>query len=262
MLRVFLLFVFSISLSAKSEEFHSTISEKMKITKTNLVFRGVGEIYSETFSRPSFDSITNDSRFRYLLPMPVEKLQFYIGLSLEREVRGRDGLIFLQDATSPTVGFLYRPTSFLNLWIEHRQRFQKSESDSNPGGVADPRIGASTGFFLGKDQRFVEAYGEVVLLPRLSREAVASASIRPFLRQELSPSWKLDAYSELYALSSPDSSFGPSRSQVRAGLRLGWQPRSWQISLLAYKPWGLSAASEAATDPDFEALLVIGGSFQ
>lgn len=217
------------------------------------------ELYSETSFRPDYDSVTTDTRLRYKRPILTESLKAYFGISIERDLRENPKLAFISNAVSPQIGLLYQPLPYVTFWAEYRQRYQESQGQTYTEGEADPRAGFATGYFAGEGHSFFEAYGEAVMISRLSSSGVFSGYLRPFLRRRIGSAVYADAYAEFYGYSSPTADMGPSRTQGRLGGRLGVQAGAWQSSLLLYKPWNISSSAQTDTQP--EALLVIGGIF-
>ncbi len=255
----FLLIFLSLSCAFAQEAALSSTSMSLKPDFKAETPTAFTELYSENSYRPDYDSLTTDTRIRYERPVLFDHLKAYVGASIERDLDENAKLKFIANAVSPQVGLLYQPLSAVTLWAEYRQRYQESLKDTKPSGESDPRLGFSTGYFGGKGYSYFEAYGEAILIPRLSSAGVFSGYLRPFLRQQLSPLWNADLYTELYGYSSPTADMGPSRTQARLGGRLGLQKDGWQSSLLVYKPWNIR--SSLGTETQLEALLVVGGVF-
>lgn len=255
------IFAYQVSLASESNQTTNTLSSDQ--TEVSINSYGL-EFYSELLHRSESKSSALESRLRWSKPILLRGesssiyLGTYVGAVLERELNTSVSGQYLSNAVRPQLGLYSQPFEFVQAWIEYSQRFEEKGDEQKSS--SDPRVGLA----IGKDFYFqprwkLQVYTETVSVFRVVREPVTTSFSRFFYSLLSHKTFFVDPYLEIYGASSPHPDLGTSRSELRAGSKMGFTEGAWQLSVFAYRPWTLR--SSVANSNDFEALAVVGGSF-
>lgn len=226
------------------------------------------EFYSETTSHRQKNSIVQQSRLRWLIShahaMP-ETLAVYLGAGIDREL-GAPEQQWIQNSWRPQIGFQWKPSPYLQTWIEYNQRhFAQKNTDEIDQQEHDPRWGlaATRAIELKNSERefgTIENYFEAVSYFRAHREPVISGFFRPSHQFNVNTTLSASPYAELYFQRSPLPEIGLNTNQIRGGLKLQAQWSSLSATVYGYWPQEVGQTSTAANG-QFVSLLVLGGYF-
>ncbi len=226
------------------------------------------EVYSEAFYQNTQAGASEMLRVRHEYPLGTLATRLYLGAVLERSFNAEGAAPMLENATSPELGVLYRPLSYMTIWGEYRYRAAQAERSLQfKRAVSDPRVGIAAGrIWASAKKRFdTEVYGEIVTIPRFTVIPSTSGFVRSEWNAGQFKRLTLSIYTELNEFTSPDlQNLGPGRLQFRGGGRGSVSFHGWTGSLFTYRPITLSSMGSPAghqAKDGLEGFLVFGGRF-